>query len=379
MVADHLHHSTGKPENPGDSRFAYPIASLLEAIVMIAVGLGVGWLALSENYSLLMQPKFRWLTVGGALAVLSMGVTGLFFPRKPGFAGPAAFLLLIGIVVIGRPFSEDSPASVTSALRLPDAENVEHPDFPMRDIRDLHMAMEEKDHDLNGLPLSAMGTVRSLPNPTGRRSVALMRSYMVCCAADAIAMGLRVPGEGIDRFQDGDWVVVRGRLTKLPEPSPVPPFRMGTATFSIVASDFIIEPAEIVPLVATLPSIVEQLSSQSTNRFMDALRSVDLLNELDKKGPFTVFAPVNEAYSESGTASVLQKGEDRIIQLSRHIVPGKFLERDLYEESVLRPIDGEPIAIQVDNGRLYLDSSRILLSNIEARNGVIHIIYPSLK
>ena len=359
------------------------LSSKLEAAILVLVGLGTAWFAISESYSLLMDLKFRWVTLGGALSVFAMGTTGWHHSRRNGFVGSAAFLLFIAIVLIGRPFSKDSASAITTGLRLPDAMRVENPNFPLKDVKELIAEIEENGAPGEGLAFSILGTVKHLPPPDGNGQVALMRSYMVCCAADALALGFRVNGDGIKAFKDSDWVVVRGTLAKLPEPLPVAPFRLGTATFSIINEGYVIEPVEVIALVTTLPSLIDQLSAQNTAKFTQALRAAGLLKNLEGKGPFTVFAPINEAFDGIQLGSIeepLASQEKAALSnwLAQHLVTGRYLEQDLFKEDVLPTIDGRDLPIRAVNGRLFLGNSRMLLTNIEARNGVVHIIYPGL-
>jgi uncharacterized surface protein with fasciclin (FAS1) repeats len=345
--------------------------------------LGAGWFAAVDNYALLMHPRFRWLTLAGAALVLAMGMTALFRARRGGFTGPVAFLLLLGIVLVGRPFSRNA-SSALMAPRVPDAQILEDPDFPLMEIMDLRAAVEEDRSSANGMAFSALGMIRRLPSPEADEQVALMRSYMACCAADALAFGFRMTGDDAKSLEDGDWVVVSGTLTQLSEPAPVSPFRMGTSTFSIVNEAFVVEPVRIVDYSATLPSLTDKLSSESITRFAEALRSAGLWKTLEGEGPFTVFAPMNEAFDDSAHGAFeepLAPGDKMKLKnwLSRHIVAGRYLDRDLYDETTLRTIDDQDLHVHVVNGRLLLEDARLLFKNMVARNGVVHIIYPSLN
>lgn len=375
MSASDLHDGTHHHASDRDGSGLSSLMSGFEAILVILTGMSICWFAISDNYSLLMDPKFRLLTLAGALSVCGMGIAAVSHRRSAGPSGSLAIVVLAAIVLLGKPYSEDSASAVTTALRLPDAQNVEDPDFPMKDIRDLTAELEEEGDTVIGVPLSAMGTVKHLPSPSsgGAGQVALMRSYMVCCAADALALGFRVDGEDIAKLKDSDWVVVRGQLAKLPEPDPIPPFRLGTATFSVVNESYIIESTEVVPLTTTLPSLVEQLSAENTAIFRAALEETGLLKKLDRKGPFTVFAPINEAFGDASEGELPQEE-----WLSSHLISGKYMEQDLFEEDSLNAINGREVPIRAVNGRLILGNSRMLLTNVEARNGVIHIIYPGL-
>ncbi|MCK7512529.1 MAG: hypothetical protein MZV70_56505 [Desulfobacterales bacterium] len=64
------------------------------------------------------------------------------------------------------------------------------------------------------------GIVGAAPSWTVSGRFALLRGNMVCCLADAIAMGMMVAADGLPALRDGDWVVVFGRVRLLPDPSP---------------------------------------------------------------------------------------------------------------------------------------------------------------
>jgi uncharacterized surface protein with fasciclin (FAS1) repeats len=356
----------------------------LEATLLILVGLIAGWFASGEDYSLLMNPRFRWLTLFGALVVFAMGATAFIRSRRAGLGGLAAFLLLGGIVLLGKPLSENSASSLITPKRLSGAQMIEDKNFPSMDMRDIQAAVEEQGRATDGMAFSALGKIHHIPTRDGKKQVVLMRSYMVCCVADAYAVGFRLTGNGLEALKGGEWMVVSGRVAALPETDPVLPFRMGTATFPTVNDQYVIEAAKIVPYTATLPTLLERLSSESTAGFARALQSTGLWEMLKDDGPFTVFAPINEAFDNSAQGSIKVAGADQNrtelkAWLSRHIVSGRYTTPDLFDQSTLKTIHGRPLHIRLDNGRLFLENSRLLFKNIIARNGVVHIIYPALK
>jgi uncharacterized surface protein with fasciclin (FAS1) repeats len=64
--------------------------------------------------------------------------------------------------------------------------------------------------------------------------------------------------------------------------------------------------------------------------------------------------------------------------VSAHLVMGRFLVQDLMEREQLEALNGRVLRAELTNGKVRIDQSRLLLKNTEARNGVIHYIYPAL-
>jgi uncharacterized surface protein with fasciclin (FAS1) repeats len=62
--------------------------------------------------------------------------------------------------------------------------------------------------------------------------------------------------------------------------------------------------------------------------------------------------------------------------LAGHIVRGRLFASDLYDVDELEAINGATIAVEVVNGKLRINGSRVLLTDTEARNGVVHYVYP---
>lgn len=340
----------------------------LDAVLLMTVGLGTGWFSLSANYGLLMHPKFQWLSLAGALLVLAMGMSALLSPRRGHISGTASFLLLLGIVVLGKPFTRTTASSGLLAPPAPEALDIDEQRFPFKEIRELHTAAK-KGQALDGVPFSALGTLQRITLPDGRPQTVLMRSYMACCAADALALGFRLTHDLETTFQEGDWVVISGTLSQLHAPDPLPSFRMGTATFATVHEAYVMEPTQIVSYTTILPSVIEQLTSPSTALFTQALQATDLWGLLQGEGPFTVFAPMNEAFEQESPSRDW---------LAQHIVLGRLTDKDLYEEMDLNTVHGRKLTIQAENGRLRVEGARLVFKNKLARNGVVHIIYPCL-
>ena len=111
-----------------------------------------------------------------------------------------------------------------------------------------------------------------------------------------------------------------------------------------------------------------------------ALEKAGLIETLKGEGPFTVFAPTDEAFAKlpTGTIENLLKAEN-LEQLKNillyHVVSGKVMAADVVTLTSADTVLGTPISIKVDNGTVYLnDTVKVIITDVEASNGVIHVI-----
>ena len=109
-----------------------------------------------------------------------------------------------------------------------------------------------------------------------------------------------------------------------------------------------------------------------------ALQAADLVDTLNGEGEFTVFAPTNDAFASlpEGTLDAVLADPDLLTTvLLYHVVSGKALASDVVGLEEIRPLDGGSFRVEVRDGKVYLnDNIQIILTDILATNGVIHVI-----
>ena len=110
-----------------------------------------------------------------------------------------------------------------------------------------------------------------------------------------------------------------------------------------------------------------------------ALQAAELVDTLKGDGPFTVFAPTDEAFAKlpAGTVEHLLKPENReqlINVLTYHVVPGKVAAADVVKISEATTVQGSNIEIAVVDGSVLVDNATVVKTDIEASNGIIHVI-----
>lgn len=110
-----------------------------------------------------------------------------------------------------------------------------------------------------------------------------------------------------------------------------------------------------------------------------ALKAAGLVDTLKGKGPFTVFAPTDEAFAKlpPGTVESLLKPENKeklVAVLTYHVVPGKVLAKDVVKLTEAKTVQGSSAKITVKEGKVKVDAANVVKTDIEASNGVIHVI-----
>ncbi|MBN2292606.1 MAG: fasciclin domain-containing protein [Pirellulales bacterium] len=110
-----------------------------------------------------------------------------------------------------------------------------------------------------------------------------------------------------------------------------------------------------------------------------ALKSAELIKTLKGKGPFTVFAPTDDAFKKlpKGTVAELLKPENKkklTAILTYHVVPGQVLAEDVVKLKKVKTVQGSEAKIRVKDGKVYVDNSLVTATDIRTRNGVIHVI-----
>lgn len=110
-----------------------------------------------------------------------------------------------------------------------------------------------------------------------------------------------------------------------------------------------------------------------------ALKAAGLIDTLKGDGPFTVFAPTDEAFAKlpEGTVENLLKPENKeklAAILKYHVVPAKAMAKDVSDMTSAPTVNGKKLKLQVDGGKVMVDEATVTKADIETSNGVIHVI-----
>ncbi len=127
-------------------------------------------------------------------------------------------------------------------------------------------------------------------------------------------------------------------------------------------------------------TIVETaIGAGSFNTLVAAVKAADLVETLSGPGPFTVFAPTDEAFAKlpAGTVESLLKPENKAklaAILTYHVVPGKVMAADVVKLTNAGTVQGQRVDIVVKDGAVSVDGAKVTATDIACSNGVIHVI-----
>jgi uncharacterized surface protein with fasciclin (FAS1) repeats len=130
--------------------------------------------------------------------------------------------------------------------------------------------------------------------------------------------------------------------------------------------------------------IQNAINSKDHTTLVAAVKAAGLVNTLESKGPFTVFAPTNAAFGKlpAGTVDNLVKPENKATLskiLTYHVVAGKLGASDLTEGKKLKTVEGEQLTIKKSGDKVMIidskgSSSTVTIPNVDQSNGVIHVV-----
>lgn len=124
------------------------------------------------------------------------------------------------------------------------------------------------------------------------------------------------------------------------------------------------------------------VSAGNFKTLVAAVKAAGLVDTLKGKGPFTVFAPTDEAFEKlekkkPGTIASLLKPENKsklVAILTYHVVPGKVMAADVVKLKKAKTVEGSDVKIKVKGNDVYVNKAKVVKPDIEASNGVIHVI-----
>lgn len=115
------------------------------------------------------------------------------------------------------------------------------------------------------------------------------------------------------------------------------------------------------------------------NTLAAALKAAGLVDTLKGKGPFTVFAPTDAAFAKlpAGTVDDLLKPENKqklVAILTYHVVPGNVQAAQVVKLKEAKTVEGKELKIKASGSGVMVDNAKVVKTDIECSNGVIHVI-----
>ena len=131
--------------------------------------------------------------------------------------------------------------------------------------------------------------------------------------------------------------------------------------------------------VVGLDIVDTAVSAGSFNTLVAALQAADLVDALRGPGPFTCFAPTDDAFAKlpaETLQSLLEPANKELLQsiLLYHVVSGKVMAETVVTLDAAETLQGQSVSISVVDGKVYVDGAEVIITDIECTNGVIHVI-----
>jgi uncharacterized surface protein with fasciclin (FAS1) repeats len=125
-------------------------------------------------------------------------------------------------------------------------------------------------------------------------------------------------------------------------------------------------------------NIVETaVAAGSFKTLVTAVKTAGLVETLSGPGPFTVFAPTDEAFAKlpEGTIPALLQDKEKLTAiLTYHVVAGKVMASDVVNLDSAKTVNGQSLTIKVEDGKVMVDNAMVIKTDIVCSNGVIHVI-----
>ncbi|TVQ81856.1 MAG: fasciclin domain-containing protein [Phycisphaeraceae bacterium] len=214
------------------------------------------------------------------------------------------------------------------------------------------------------------GTLETLLRPENRAKLTAILTYHVVpgnvMAADVVKLdnATTVNGQRVAiKVNDGKVMIDGATVT----------------TTDIRASNGVIHVIDsvILPVTDTIPSVAQSADQFAT--LLAAVKAAGLDRTLSGEGPFTVFAPTDEAFAKlpAGTVENLLKPENRdqlVKILTYHVVPGRVYSDQVVKLEKAKTVQGGELTIANRYGKVRINDATVIAADIQASNGVIHVI-----
>jgi transforming growth factor-beta-induced protein len=221
------------------------------------------------------------------------------------------------------------------------------------------------------------GTVEELLKPENKAKLTAILTYHVVTGKDRFNFDNATPGTPYEfKTLNGAKVnVTRGDGVLKVNESTIQVQNVACSNGSVQVID-----AVLLPPAAkknTIPTVAEKAGTFKT--LLAAVTAAELAEVLAGDGPFTVFAPTDEAFAKlpKGTVEKLLKPENRkqlVGILKYHVVAGKLSAKELVKADGAKTLEGGRVGVSISGGRVTVNRSTIVASDVAADNGVIHVI-----
>ncbi len=129
-----------------------------------------------------------------------------------------------------------------------------------------------------------------------------------------------------------------------------------------------------------LPTIVEAaIATPILSTLVAAVQAGGLVDTLSNSGPFTVFAPTNDAFAKIPAATLWalltpEKKADLVNILTFHVVSGRAFSTDLKDGQEITTLQGGKLKVKITDGKVFINGAQVITADLKMKNGVVHVI-----
>jgi uncharacterized surface protein with fasciclin (FAS1) repeats len=125
--------------------------------------------------------------------------------------------------------------------------------------------------------------------------------------------------------------------------------------------------------------VVLAQGERSLSTLVEAVTAAELVDTLKAEGPYTVFAPTNEAFAALGNEQLREllqpENRDQLKSiLTYHVVPGELTADKLEDGQKLETVQGDSLTVSISGGTVKIDDATVVRPDVDASNGVVHVI-----
>merc|ERR1719242_517111 len=227
------------------------------------------------------------------------------------------------------------------------------------------------------------GTVETLLKPENKAQLVDILTYHVLPAAvkstdlKVFQSVQTVEGKNLHVVRLGDQVRVGASLSDADRKKVIAADNMASNGVVHIIDGVMLPPAKLADAKPNIVELAQSVDDLST--LVAAVVAGDLAETLSSSGPFTVFAPTNEAFGAlpGGTLDSLLKPEnkDQLVDiLTYHVLPAQVLSTDLKPKQVVKTVEGKELLVSIYKGDVYANKAKVVGADNLASNGVAHII-----
>ena len=214
------------------------------------------------------------------------------------------------------------------------------------------------------------GTVEMLLKPENKDQLTAVLTYHVVAGQVAAKQGVELKGAKTLNGQRVNIAVVDGKVSV---------DKARVVKTDILCSNGIIHVIDSVILPASDNIVETAAKAGAFKTLLAAAKAAGLAETLTGAGPFTVFAPTDEAFAKlpAGTVESLLKPENKeklVAILKYHVVPGRVYSEDALAAKKATTLQGSEIHVSVSGGQAKINDANLVTTDLDASNGVIHVI-----